>query len=81
MKLPINGKNGVFRPISVVNIPGCPSLMINLKVKTNKNELSTLWTLPDTGVSNECIDTKFVQKNNTKFLPKPGLPTKNYTDS
>ena len=70
MKLPINGKNGVSRLIANVNIPGCPTPMINLKVKTNKNELSTLQTFPDTGVSINCIDAKFVKKNNIEVLPE-----------
>ena len=64
-----NGKNYVSLPISYADIPGSPTPLINLRVKTNNKNLSTLRSLPDTGASIDCVDAKFVKKHNIEIIP------------
>ena len=51
---------------------GCPTPIVNLRVKIRKNnfnELATLRALPDTGASIDCAEEKFVKKHNLEILP------------
>ena len=69
MKIPTNGKNLVSRPVASADVPGSPTPMINLKVKTSNKTLSTLRALADTGASIDCVDANFVKKHNIEMLP------------
>ena len=54
------------------NMSGCPTPMVNLRVKIQKNndsELATLHALPDTGASIDCIEEKFFKKHKLEILP------------
>ena len=53
-------------------IAGAPTPMVNLKVKTKKNQeenLVTLRALPDTGASVDCIKENFAKKHNLVIQP------------
>ena len=60
------------RPAANAAMSGCPTPVVNLRVKIKKNdndELATLRALPDMGVSINCMEEKFVKKHNLKILP------------
>ena len=69
MKISTNGKNRVSRPVANANVPGCPTPIINLRVKTSNKILSILRDLPNTGASIDCVDARFVKKHNIEMLP------------
>ena len=69
MRTTTNSKNSVSLPISYADVPGSPTPLINLKVKTNNKTLLTLRSLPDTGASIDCVDAKFVKKHNIEIIP------------
>ena len=54
-----------------VNMSGCPTAMVNLRVKIQKNndsEIATLCALPDTGASINSVDEKFVKKHKLEIF-------------
>ena len=54
-----------------VAMSGCPTPMVNLKIKVKKakdNELATLCALPDMGASIDCVEERFVRKHNLEIL-------------
>ena len=60
------------RPAANAAMSGCPTPLINLRVKIKKNyinELATLHALPKIGASINCIEEKFVKKHNQEILP------------
>ena len=60
------------KPAVNTAISGCPTPMVNLKLKIKKNnedKLATLCALPDTGASVDCIEENFAKKHNLKILP------------
>ena len=63
-----NAKCSMSRPAAnSAAIAGCPTPMVNLKIKTKKNQeerLATLRALPDTGASVDCIEENFARKHN-----------------
>ena len=67
-----NTKCSMSRPAAnSANMSGCPTPMVNLRVNIEKNndrELATLRALPDTGVSIDCVEEKFVTKHNLEIL-------------
>ena len=67
--MPSNGKNSVSRPVASADVPGSPTPMIKLRVKTSNKTLSTLRSLPDTGASRDCVDANFVKKHNIEMIP------------
>ena len=69
MRTTTNGKNLVSLPISYADLPGSPTPLINLKVKTNNKTLLILTSLPNTGASIDCVDAKFVKKHNIEIIP------------
>ena len=53
-------------------IAGCLTPMVNIKIKTKKNQeehLATLRALPDTGASVDCIEENFAKKHNLVIQP------------
>ena len=68
-----NTKCSMSRPAAnSVAIAGCPTPMVNLKIKTRKNQeesLATLSALPDTGASVDCIEENFAKKCNLAIKP------------
>ena len=53
-------------------LAGCPTLTVNIKIKTRKNQeesLATLRALPDTGASVDCIEENFAKKHNLVIQP------------
>ena len=53
-------------------IAGYPTPMVNIKIKTKKNQeehLTTLRALPDTGASVDCIEENFAKKHNLVIQP------------
>ena len=53
-------------------IAGCPTPMVNLKIKIEKNQeekFATLRALPDTGASVDCIKENFAKKHNLVIQP------------
>ena len=59
------------RPAANAAMSGCPTPMVNLKIKVKKgkdNELATLHALSDTGASIDCVEERFVRKHNLEIL-------------
>ena len=68
-----NAKCSISRPAAnSAAIAGAPTPMVNLKLKTQKNQeesLVTLRALPDTGASVDCIEENFAKKHNLVIQP------------
>ena len=61
-----NTKCSMSKPAANVAMSGCPTPMVNLKIKVKKNnvdKLPTLHALPD------CIEENFAKKHNLVILP------------
>ena len=69
IRTPTNGKNSVSMPIASADLPGSPTPLINLRVKTSNKTLSTLRSLPDTGASIDYVDSNFVMKHKIEIIP------------
>ena len=69
IKMSTNSKNSVSRPVASADVPGSPTPMINIRVKTSNKTLSTLRSLPDTGASIDCVDANFVMKHKIEMIP------------
>ena len=69
----MNAKCSMSRPAAnSAAIAGCPTPMVNLKIKIKKNQeekLATLRALPDTGASVDCIEENFAKKHNLVIQP------------
>ena len=67
VKLSNNGRSSMSKPVAnAANMSGCPTPMVNLRVKIkreNDSELASLHTLLDTGASIDFVDEKFVRKH------------------
>ena len=63
-----NAKCSMSRPAAnSAGVAGCPTPMVNIKIKAKKNQeeyLATLRALPDTGASVDCIEENFAKKHN-----------------
>ena len=68
-----NTKCSMSRPAAnSAAIQGCPTPMVNLKIKIKKNQeekLATLRALSDIGASVDCIDKNFAKKHNLEIQP------------
>ena len=68
-----NAKCSMSRPAAnSAAIAGCPTPMVNLKIKTKKNQedsLANLCELPYTGASVDCIEENFAKKHNLVIQP------------
>ena len=52
-------------------LSGCPTPMVNLKIKVKNNQeekLATLRALPDIGASVDCIEESFAKKHKLVIL-------------
>ena len=59
------------RPAANAAISGCPTPMVNLKIKVKNNQeerLAMLWAQADTGASVDCIEENFAKKHNLVIL-------------
>ena len=66
-----NTKCSISKPAANAAMSGCPTPMVNLRVKIKKdndNELATLHALLDTGASIDCVEEKFVRKHKLEIL-------------
>ena len=67
-----NTKYSMSKPAAnLANMSGCPTPMVNLRVKITKNddsELATLCALPDTGASIDCVEENLSRNTNWKFF-------------
>ena len=68
-----NTKCSMSRPAAnSAAIAGCPTPMVNLKIKIKKNQeekLATLRALPDMEASVDCIKENFAKKHNLEIQP------------